>query len=388
MKSPIVIGLLWHSSNSPNLGVGALTVSNVAIIEKLASDIGVDVSFKIFQWDDPEPDYVVGENIEIIRLRGRHLLFHHWFISQLRKCALVLDISTGDGFADIYGVRRFGFNALSKTCALISGRPLVLAPQTVGPFKRLWARYLAAMFMRAARCVVTRDDLSAEYVRSLGIASNLVESTDVAFRLPYRVPAKNNAHSVRVGINVSGLLYNGGYTRENMFGLKADYSLMVRNLVRGFLGLGTCEVHLVPHVIPRDMPVEDDHLVSMKLREEFPNVIVAPRFASPSAAKSYIAGMDYFCGSRMHACIAAFSSGVPVMPIAYSRKFAGLFGTLGYEHLADCKTMGADQIVEIALDGFHQRHQLAEEVAEGMKQAELMLARYEDVLKPLLQDVA
>jgi colanic acid/amylovoran biosynthesis protein len=57
------------------------------------------------------------------------------------------------------------------------------------------------------------------------------------------------------------------------------------------------------------MPVEDDHLVSMQLKSEFQDVVVAPRFDSPSAAKSYIAGMDYFCGSRMHACIAAFSSG-------------------------------------------------------------------------------
>jgi colanic acid/amylovoran biosynthesis protein len=61
------------------------------------------------------------------------------------------------------------------------------------------------------------------------------------------------------------------------------------------------------------------------------------------------------------------------MPIAYSRKFAGVFGTLGYDHLADCKTMTADEVIKVTVDGFHQREQLARDVADGMKQAEVRL---------------
>ena len=67
------------------------------------------------------------------------------------------------------------------------------------------------------------------------------------------------------------------------------------------------------------------------LRARYPRAIVAPAFRTPVEAKSYIAGMDFFAGARMHACIAAVSSGVPVYPLAYSRKFNGLFvETLGY----------------------------------------------------------
>jgi colanic acid/amylovoran biosynthesis protein len=148
---PLTVGLLWHSSNSPNLGVGALTVSNIAIVEKVAAEIGIAVSFKVLQWNDPEPVYVTDDNVEVVRLRGRHVLFHPHLLSKLRQCDLVLDISGGDSFADIYGARRFAFNALGKASVLASRRPLVMSPQTVGPFSRGWAKQLAGLFMRASR---------------------------------------------------------------------------------------------------------------------------------------------------------------------------------------------------------------------------------------------
>ena len=149
-------------------------------------------------------------------------------------------------------------------------------------------------------------------------------------------PPPRDGGPVRVGLNVSGLLMNGGYTGKNMFGLTTDYPALIREILRRFTAMEGVETHLVGHVISESQPVEDDFRASEALAEEFPGAVLAPRFASPSEAKSYIAGMDFFMGARMHACIAAFSSGVPVIPMAYSRKFAGLFGTLGYERTVDC----------------------------------------------------
>jgi polysaccharide pyruvyl transferase WcaK-like protein len=94
------------------------------------------------------------------------------------------------------------------------------------------------------------------------------------------------------------------------------------------------------------------------MSKEVPSVTVAPAFTSPSEAKSYIAGMDFFMGARMHACIAAFSSGVPVVPMAYSRKFAGLFGTLGYDETVDCTTQSAQDILTHIFSAFERRSEL------------------------------
>ena len=36
----ITIGLLWHSLNSGNLGVGALTLANASIARRVATELG------------------------------------------------------------------------------------------------------------------------------------------------------------------------------------------------------------------------------------------------------------------------------------------------------------------------------------------------------------
>ncbi len=316
----IRVGLLWHSVNSENLGVVALTVSNMAIIEAVARQAGCAVEFVVMGWADPGAPQIEQDNLRVFRMRTKDIIGPRGLFRQCRQCDFVLDISAGDGFSDIYGPKRFALGALSRAMVLLARRPLVFVPQTIGPFKRGWVRIIAAWLMKHAFAVVTRDTLSETYIKTLGI-QNAIESTDVAFRLPYETKHGKPPGKAAVGLNISGLLFNGGYTRDNMFSLKDDYPKMARELIAAFLSKGTCDVHLVSHVISSQFEVEDDYRTAVKLSEEFPAVIVAPRFNTPSEAKTYISGLDFFAGSRMHACIAAFSSGVPVVPIAYSRKF-------------------------------------------------------------------
>src|SRR5690606_26009817 len=114
-----------------------------------------------------------------------------------------------------------------------------------------------------------------------------------------------------------------------------------------FQGQDNVEVHLVSHVLPEHQAVEDDYQAAKELQREFPEIVLAPRFATPVEAKSYISGLYFFTGARMHACIAAFSTGVPVYPLAYSRKFNGLFtDTLQYEWLGDCVNTGEGLVLE------------------------------------------
>lgn len=381
----ITVGLLWHSVNSDNLGIGALTVSNIAIVEAVAEELGQTAHFKVLCWRDPGPAQLHRANVEVLPMRARDLVDPGRLYRAVRSCDFVLDISAGDSFADIYGTRRFAYNIVAKLVVLAARRPLILSPQTIGPFERRWTRFAAALVMHQARAVVTRDRLSTEYAARLRLPK-VIEATDVAFRLPYEVPPARLAGKVRVGLNISGLLFNGGYTRSNMFALKADYPALARGLIGHFARLPDCEVHLIGHVNSERFETEDDYRVAQLLAAEFPGTVVAPRFTSPSQAKSYIAGFDFFAGSRMHACIAAFSSGVPVVPIAYSRKFAGLFGSLGYGLVADCKTQTADEIVVSVAAAFADRAALTAQVEQGRRSAAAKLQAYEAVLRQAMRD--
>ena len=388
-SSPLTIGLLWHSATSDNLGVGALTVAQIAIIEALAQAREIPVRFVILGWRDPRPAYVAQDNVRRVDLRTRDLVRPGGLWRAVRGCDMVLDISAGDSFADIYGGKRFLKNITSKAVVLAAGRPLILSPQTIGPFKAPWTKWLAFKAMRKATARFARDRISIEILKKAGFQDPVDLASDVALKLPFDRPPPREDGITRIGLNVSGLLMNGGYTRSNMFGLTADYPALIHRLVNTFATREGCELHLIAHVISDRHEVEDDYRACKVLAQSARGrIVLAPRFESPSEAKSYIAGMDFFMGARMHACIAALSSGVPVVPMAYSRKFAGLFGALGYDHTVDCTTESVEAIEAKISIAFDSRAFLQEKAKDTLTLGLERLASYEAALGGIMEGVA
>ncbi|MEM9359016.1 MAG: polysaccharide pyruvyl transferase family protein [Pseudomonadota bacterium] len=387
------IGLVWHSLNSSNLGVGALTLANIAIVREAARSIGITPKFIVLGWSDSNPYYIEQDDVQVVELRLKDFAKPTGGLySKLRSCDIVLDIGAGDSFSDIYGLKRFGTILGSKVLTILARRPLILSPQTIGPFERAWVQSLALMVMKRAKFVASRDDLSTKFLRDIGFERDIVEASDVALRLPFNSPkpvANTNtiAKKVKIGLNVSGLLFNGGYSRKNMFGLRAPYAECIRDLLRWTTATSEYEVHLVPHVISDCHEVEDDFRINQKLALEFPNVIQAPRFSTPIEAKSYIANMNFFVGARMHACIAAFSSGVPVLPMAYSRKFSGLFASMGYDVIADCKEDSKEQIIAKFRQSLENREDLRLQTEISLKRGLKRLGVYEDAISDCLKNL-
>lgn len=382
------IGLTWHSLNSDNLGVGALTLAHMVILQEIADGLGVHPQFVIMGWTDPKPFYSMPENAEVVNLRMKDFIKPKGgLFSQFRACDLVFDIGAGDSFADIYGTKRFGTVWASKAICLMAGRPLILSPQTIGPFNKPLFRAMAKWVMRRATALASRDDLSTAFLRTM-YDGPIIEASDVALRLPFDTAKKTPSDKIRVGLNVSGLLFNGGYNRDNQFGLQSDYAALIRRLVTDIAARDDVELHLVGHVISDTIPVEDDYQVCQALAAEFPGTVLAPKFADPIAAKTYISGMDFFAGARMHACIAAFSSGVPVLPMAYSRKFAGLFGSMGYDLLADCQADEADVIVQKFFEALEARDHWAAQAKTALAKGRARLKLYEDAATAALKKAA
>ncbi|MEM9969477.1 MAG: polysaccharide pyruvyl transferase family protein [Pseudomonadota bacterium] len=385
MTRPVTLALVWHQMNSDNLGVGALTLANLDILRAAAKDAGRDVRFLIVGWKDPRPWYETPDDVDNVALRLRHLVAPGGpFADAMKQADAVFDIGGGDSFTDIYGKKRFFTVWVTKFRTHLAGKPLVLSPQTIGPFDQSWSRAPARRAMNKAATVVTRDAPSTAFLKDMGVTAEILEATDVAMRLGYTPPAPRDDGVIRVGLNVSGLLMSGGYTQANQFGLTVDYPRLIRETIAWLQAQDGVEVHLVGHVQSDGQAVEDDQRAGEALAAEFPGSVVAPVFHSPTAAKSYIAGLDFFMGARMHATIAAFSTGVPVIPMAYSRKFRGVFATLGYDHVADMKADSDDEVLTRIKDGFTRRAALADEVKEAMKQVDARLDAYQAMAARLI----
>ncbi|WP_235532960.1 polysaccharide pyruvyl transferase family protein [Sphingomonas sp. Leaf412] len=381
------IGLLFHSLTSGNLGVGALTVANMAIAEKVAREEGIDPDFtSIGMKDNDAPDLSHGRVASVV-IDGRSLVSPKGLWRAFGRSDCVLDISGGDSFADIYHPRRFMFIWSTKLMVLARGKPLILSPMTIGPFEQPKYRKLAGFIMKRARATVARDDQSYDIARKLAPGATIALAADVAFELPYESrAAERGGARPRVGINASGLLYHEAETGTNRFGLSVDYVAYTRRLIEAFLARGA-EVHLITHAYTRSQPQDDDSRRADLLAADYPQAIRVPDFPDPMAAKSYISGLDFLVAGRMHACIGAYSSGTPVVPVAYSRKFGGLFGMLGYDAMIPVKGMDTDQALAFTLDAFDRRPELSAQAAAGMAQVSAKLDIYRDVLRALFREL-
>lgn len=369
---------------SGNRGCVALCISSMYIIDEILSKKNIHYTFYLPQSGHTEyKEYEVNIAGKILRYTAipdisgttikskvKNLIKYKEYCNTkeiYEKADYIFDIGQGDSFADIYGKNRFDWIFSQYKLGRKYNKPYCILPQTIGPFDNPQIREQAIKGIKWAKCVMARDKQSVDFVKELIPSCNVSEIIDVAFFLPYKKKMFDSSF-IHVGLNVSALLWQGGYTKNNQFGLKCDYQKLIREIIKYFLTIDSVKVHLIPHVVSGERGIENDYAVSYDLCEEFnnPNLILAPLFLDPVIAKGYIAGMDFFMGARMHSTIAAFSSGVPVLPMAYSRKFNGLFvDTLGYQHILDLLKEN-DGALNIVSENLKNREQLKEEIYGAM----------------------
>lgn len=387
MSNTYRVCLMGASLATGNMGVSALAASLVNLIRETRPDARI-AFFIGSRTSSPQELTLPGgrESIEIInyRLSPKGLLQKHllwiFLLALLQRCIpiegirkqivrfnpclkalseadFIGDIHGGDSFSDIYGLRNFVFGCIPDIIALLLGKRLVLLPQTYGPYKSRLAQWLARVIISTATLIFSRDQEGLDVVRDITCnaldARRLAFCPDVAFSLaamrppePAITPPLNSDHLI--GLNVSGLLYNGGFTRNNMFGLKFDYKDFIHALTERLLQQTDAHLILIPHTFTHDGHVESDPEACRAVLASLADVssdrihLVAAEY-DQSEIKGIIGQCDFFIGSRMHACIAALSQCIPTIGVAYSKKFKGVFDSVGMGHMViDARTMDMD----------------------------------------------
>jgi colanic acid/amylovoran biosynthesis protein WcaK/AmsJ len=296
------------------------------------------------------------------------------WLRALLEAQIIGDIRGGDSFSDIYGFRKFFLGSLALLSVALLGRPYVMLPQTYGPFKLRSSRWLAAYFLRRASALFTRDRNCTDLVVSL-CGRKPVFCPDVAFTLQPEQPKALSiapagldfaAGDVVIGVNVSGLLYVGGYTGRNMFGLRDEYSTLIDRLVDGLLETTSAKILLVPHVFGSESEEEACDAILRSAGARHPGRVfrIANRLTEREV-KWAIGRTDFFIGSRMHACIAALSQFVPAVGLAYSDKFLGVFESAGVGRaIVDLRRADANDVLRDTLAAFARRVEIRNELRQ------------------------
>lgn len=347
-KYQLRIILMGLDFNSRNLGCSALGYSFLYVLQKAAAELDLQLELVSVNYTSAT---FTGSNC-VLRALPIHLKqksFRKQFIQEVASADMVFDFTEGDSFTDIYGLKRFFRETALKQYVILKKKPLVLGPQTLGPFNSKIAKRWAKHVVKKSYRVFTRDNLSYRYAQQeFGVEPLL--TTDIAFMLPTD-PRQNAVQVVdnKVGINISGLMWHGGYTGQNELGISVDYKELMDSYIQ-YLLQKNWNIWLIPHVLPdEENSPENDYSPMEELKKKYPQIRLAPRFKTPMEAKGFISQMDFFVGSRMHATIGAFSMRVPTVSIAYSRKFQGLYNSVDYPYVIDAKTVNTDQAKELLM---------------------------------------
>lgn len=330
-------------------------------------------------------------------------------LEQLTACDMVMDVSGGDSFADIYGPRRFEITAAMKQLVLDFGLPLVLLPQTYGPYHSEASRTVARQIISSAALVATREVSGIDELKQLLPdidPARWVSCGDMAFTLECEPvdaaeePWLDQCDDGRplIGLNVSGLLMYG----RTGFDFDGRYRELIRHIVDWAMAQSDCRLLLVPHVIagsaddpeptqwPTDREVSDTiacRILQRELSTEYGDRIWTIGWPRTAPQTKYLIGQcDFFIGARMHACIGAISQGIPTVTLAYSKKAQGVMGRLGE---AACVLEMRDEqpaaVVDQIADAFNRRAELAEQLRPAVAEVRQSVERFfSDQVSPLL----
>jgi polysaccharide pyruvyl transferase WcaK-like protein len=308
----------------------------------------------------------------------------HPMLRRFREFAAILDVSGGDSFADIYGLRRYHDMALPKLITLRLGVPLILLPQTYGPYNNPKARAITTHILRGASQVWARDDVSLDVVRSLlGSDFNPLRhrgGIDMAFGLAPRMPDAAlrdqfeqfaQRFGLVLGFNVSGLLLNRPGDDVAHYGFRDPYRPVVVELLKRLLADNReTGIVLLPHVAAAGVDTDVaaiDSVVAELGPAAARRLFVVPATLDASTLKWFVGRCAWFCGTRMHACIAGISQGVPTTAIAYSDKTVGVFRTAGVEAcVVDPRRLSGRDVVDAVVADRDRRATVAATLASKL----------------------
>ncbi|OWV21883.1 polysaccharide pyruvyl transferase family protein [Fibrobacter sp. UWB3] len=242
----------------------------------------------------------------------------------VRNIALVAAINGGDGFSDIYGEKLWESRLSRIRFAMNNKTPLILLPQTIGPFKDSKILTEAKKIMEYADAVYVRDTQYAKQLDEMGIKYELTNDLSAYMKPePWNIDIKSDS----IGINVSGLAYSNNF--RDLAGQFAAYPELMTKLVQHFQKKGKT-IYLIPHAYGYNNPEWDnDDMISGRefynSLEDKNNVILIDKDLISPQVKYVISKMSFFIGTRMHANFAAIFTKVPVFGLAYSFKFQGAF---------------------------------------------------------------
>ncbi len=325
----------------------------------------------------------------LMKRRGRvpDFLKRHPGIKAVSECDLFLDAG-GVSFVD--GREKFiPFNILWVFAPLALHKPVVKAPQALGPFKNRFNRICARIILPRIDLICARGEKTAEFLRGIGV-NNYKPFPDIAFTLKetdireevvarYEFP---NRGKRLVGISPSQVVC------EKCEKKGIDYPGVIARFADRLLS-ENYDVALLPHSARagsnktrnNDLPVLEKIYSHMEKKE---SVIKIDEEMTPSELRLLIGKFDLFVASRFHAMISALCVKVPTLVLGWSHKYREILKAFDIEDAAlDFSRLGDDLLWKSYKDLEKNADSIREKIDHNLAPVIEWSGRFYDEIAPL-----
>jgi polysaccharide pyruvyl transferase WcaK-like protein len=206
------------------------------------------------------------------------------------------------------------------------GKPVVMFPNSIGPFQTVIGRSLSKLALNNCDLVLVREPISYDIVKSLRIRAPIVLTSDTTLTFngfhDSAFPRKNGFN-----VGVSPGVYSHSLSKKEIY----DYILAHAKALDLAIEKYGFSVVFMPHYISGfgydDLEMCKQIQIRMKKadRTEIVDVESVEKF------KMLISGVDMVVSSKMHPAVLAASAYVPSVCVAYDHKQTGFFMNLGME---------------------------------------------------------
>jgi polysaccharide pyruvyl transferase WcaK-like protein len=259
-------------------------------------------------------------------------------IEQFKQCDLVVSYSD-ENFREspsylppnLYWVVSWWTMLISRTWEIVIaksfGKPVVMFPNSIGPFQTCVGRLLSRYALNRCDYVFVREPISYSTAQSLGIKKlpTLTSDTALLFRVDNNVTAEHIEGPV---VGVCAGVYNYTLSDEQ---LRHYVSVQARALDIGIKKYGY-EVVFLPHGITGfrydDLEISRMILGEMKNKKEARIMEID----DVNEFKLVLSQMSMIISLKMHPSVLGVSCCIPVLCLAYDQKQLGFFRSLGLEN--------------------------------------------------------
>jgi polysaccharide pyruvyl transferase WcaK-like protein len=262
-----------------------------------------------------------------------------------------------DALIDISGVRFSdkvetiaGDNFLELARYLRSrGKPVILLPQMLGPFRSEDSRRLLVDLFSAATLVFARDEMSYGYVREIvSSAAPIFRAPDITIRT--RAKMVDSKKKSKYGCVV-----------PNVRMLDKGDSRWARTYVQrlAFVATAMWSHNIKPIILIHSVDSSEDEPLARSIADLVGDDICDIHHAvDPLDAKAFISQSELLVGSRYHSIVSALSSGVPAIVMGWAHKYETIlveFGLAGFIHKATHTQGDLSKILDQLLDETRNR---------------------------------